>query len=186
MQQTFKPGLIRSEQTWTLDGPTLAGPDGRTLDLREVTAVSFADMPTGKGGFWSCTLSLTTPGGKAKLIANDTLGGVNRVACLFMSQAVLDELGRHKPELTVGDGGLRWVSSFFGLLGVIALGIAAYLVYQIFTDDRMGGPIWILAAFPAFVGVILVWSAWPTKPVDQTVPAVADRLKQRLATGQMI
>lgn len=72
---TFKPGFLRSPQSWVLEGTQLAKLEAdKVIDLLKVTEAKFGSYPA-SGGLWIAVLILKADGMRYSFTCSDRLTG---------------------------------------------------------------------------------------------------------------
>ena len=177
MEISFKPGWVRSAQTWQLDSGKLITPKQKQIDLSAVNKAHFVDMPYKR--MWTTELKLTTPDEAVSIICNDKQRGENRQLCFALIDAVLDSLTTHNPTLSIRRGHGRIANYCFAAIGLIPLGFGLSFIIDAIKDDFSTFGLGF-GAFFILMAAFLVWSASPWKPSPMNTPK---ELREWLSQG---
>ena len=165
---TFKKGPVMPEQTWTVDGGSLSGPN-ESINLRDVTSGHFLYTP-GKIGI--AQFGVASAGGSINLQCNARASSDSHRAFAELIMAVLGELKQLNPGVTFSpppnENRIRRVGQFIGVLGVV-YGIYFFVANGLLADEAAG------LGFGLGGGIIAlsVFWIWATAPIS-TKPTTLD------------
>lgn len=135
---TFKNGPVMPERTWRCADARVEGPEGKTLNLRDVTTGHFLYTP-GKIGI--AQFALFSASDSIELQCNARAGSSSHAAFEGFVKAVLLELERHNPAVTFtpppNDYKIRRVGQLFGVAGLL-YGIYFVVVNGLLADEAAG------------------------------------------------
>ena len=167
MEFSFKPALIRSQQTWKVSDGILTSHKGEQWDLSRVSEARYVD--TYVKGRWNSELLLKRGEDKPRLLCNDRGGGENRFEFLRLILAVTQSLKQVNPNLVIKRGLGRIANYAFACIGLIPIGFGL----SILIDTLSRGFTWFgvgMSMFLMLMGVFLIWSAAPWKPAPEDTP----------------
>lgn len=182
---TFKRGVIRSPETWTVSDSKLSQDNGKVIDLARVVAGKFADAPAGR--LMVTELILETDDGKHQLQCNDRRGGVERQQFLALCREVTDALASAAPAVrftqTIGMQLLGWMFAAFGV-AVVVFG-TYHVVNSAMALDRVGAGFGLgMGIVATLFGVFLVWCGSPwDNPQPKTPTETREWIERIQAMG---
>ena len=158
MDISFKPAPLRKPQTWTLSGNVLTTPQGKRLDLTEVTDGHFSDLPVKR--YWVAEFKLVSAGETVVITCNDTRSGGSRENYFLLIFELLDSLRLHNSTLTLRRGTGRLFNILFACVGIMPLGFGVSFIIRSFIDGAGAFGIG-LGIFFMLLGAFVIWSASP-------------------------
>ena len=160
MEFRFKPALIRSEETWSIDGTRLSGPD-LSVDLSEVSACDFTYAIL-KRGITVSELKLTVNQEEKALTCNGLVRSPDRDTFLRMVVDILRVLGTRQPELKVTSKGTDIMTWGFTTLGVLCVLWGVYFAVANVADNSRNFAFGV-AGVMGLMGVFMIWVGSPWK-----------------------
>lgn len=167
MDFSYKKGLLRSAQTWTVSDDILTTPDGKKLDLREVKEARFADIMVKRR--WNAEMVLKSGDDKVSILCNDVQGGAQRHQYFLLLFEVLRSLNTCNPDLKVQHGLGRIANYAFAAIGLIPIGFGLSIMFDGLKRGFDTFPLVFGGGF-ALMGVFLIWCASPWQAAPMRSP----------------
>ena len=171
---TFPKTSIQSDETWTLAGGELRGPNGVEVDLSSVTGGDFLDRE-GQHGVKNNALRLDHAREKTEIICFSKEFSSERRAHLDLCAAVTGELQHLAPRarFTInGDRQMIWIIFVAGLAMLSGAPLAAYGAWSY----REGAPgdefevLLLVAAILLVIGGVITHKYWPWRAPEWKTP----------------
>ena len=183
---TFKRGVVRSPESWTVDEQGFSRADGSEhVAWGSITEARFSDAPSGRMNILELVLKTGTD--SVALQCNDRRGGESRHSFLRMCRAITEQLERSNPEVrfmpTTGFQILAWGMAGLGLAAIIW---GLYFVgVGLFDWGNNGAGFAIgMGSFAVLFGIFLAWSGSPwEKPEPKTPLETREWIDRIIAMG---
>lgn len=171
---TFRKSSIQGEETWTLAGRELRGPNGVEIDLSSVTGGDFLDLD-GQHGIKTNALRLDHARKKFEISCSDKEFGSNRKAHLDLISAVIGEIAHFAPRARFTINGDRQLIWMFFVIGLSMLLGAPWVAYGAWSY-RNGAPgdefevLLFAAALLLVFGGYICNKYWPWRTPEMKTP----------------
>lgn len=171
---TFRKSSIHGEETWTLAGGELRGPNGVEIDLTSVAGGDFLDLD-GQHGFKTSALRLDHARERTEIACSSKEFGSQRRAHLDLCAAVSGELVHLAPRarFTInGDRQLIWMFFVIGLSMLLGAPFAAYGAWG-YGEGAPGDEFEVLllaAALLLVIGGYVCHTYWPWRAPEWKTP----------------
>jgi hypothetical protein len=182
---TFKPGFLRSPQSWVLEGTQLAKLEAdKVIDLLKVTEAKFGSYPA-SGGLWIAVLILKADGMKYSFTCSDRLTGENRrrflALCLDVAEVLSRENVRVKFIETIAQQLFSWALTALGA-GAAAAGLKFMVPNLLHPSSSESGFSIRIGIYFLFIGVLLAWAGSPWKNKAPKTPSeAAESIRRAMA-----
>lgn len=181
---TFKRGLIRGPETWTVDGSCISNDEKDTkVSWDELDEVRFSDVPAGKVNVAELVFFSET--GKVQLQCNDKRGSENRRSFLMLCREVTNQLDKSNPQIrflpTTGTQVAGWSFALMGLaafiFGLYYIGVGLMTRGEAGSGFAMG-----MGGFAALFGCFLAWCGAPWQKPQPKSPSETREWIDRILT----
>ncbi|MGI9422731.1 MAG: hypothetical protein ACR2PA_06030 [Hyphomicrobiaceae bacterium] len=171
---TFRKSSIQGDETWTLAGGELRGPNSVKIDLSTVTGGDFIDLDA-QHGIKNSALRLDHARDKTEITCASKAFASQRRAHLDLCAAVIGELAHIEPRarFTInGDRQLIWMFFAIGLCMLLGAPWAAYGAWS-YRDGAPGDEFEVLllaAALLLGIGGYICHKYWPWRTPEWKTP----------------
>ena len=171
---TFRRSSVQSNETWTLAGGEVRGPNGVEIDLAAVTGGDFVNMG-GKHGMSTSALRLDHARDKTEISCSSKQSASERRTHLDLCTAIVGELAIIAPQarFTInGDRQLIWLLFVIGLGMILGAPLAAYGAWS-YRDGAPGDEFEVLliaSALLLVIGGYVCHTYWPWRAPEWKTP----------------
>ena len=172
---TFRKSSVQSNETWTLFGGELRGPNGVEIDLATVTGGDFVSLG-GQHGMTTRVLRLDHARDKTEISCSSNQSAPERRSHIDLCTAIVGELTTIAPRASFtinGDRQLIWIFFVIGIGMVLGAPLAAYGAWS-YRDGAPGDEFEVLliaAALLLVIGGYGCYRYWPWRTPEWKTPS---------------